>query len=324
MRPSHIESWALEIVDLVRSGTPVEDSRVELKATWIDPGRAARRVAGHANAARGAPILWLIGVDEKYGVVGVDSGQFLRWHRQMCACFDGLAPPVTDLIIPVNNSSLVALLFETERAPFVVQNPVFGNQGGGPVQWEVPWREGTAIRSAGRRELLRVLTPMQPRPDFEVLSGMLQASLTGAEEGALFWQLSLSLYNVTLSEDRIVIPFHKCRGSFTIGEHQSWTSFDSLLLRPPYRVGGFSSSLQAMLSLTIQGTPEEVFLTGPGKLLLEAEARRPMLEDVGDAPVRVSISLLPIDADYPLKLDLTLQPALPENGAVYRWDWTPS
>ncbi len=323
LRPSQIESWALKIVDRVQNGTPIEDSRVELKATWISPEKAARRIAGHANAARGAAILWLIGVDEKYGVVGVDHSRFLSWHLQVAACFDGIAPQVTDLIIPVNGSSLVALVFETDRAPFVVQNPVFGSQGGGPVQWEIPWREGTAIRSSGRRDLLKLLSPHQPLPVFEILSGILNVLYDEANGQEIIWQLSLSLYNLTLSDDRIVIPFHKCRAFFGVEGQSERQVFDSFLIRPPYRVGGFSSSLQAMLSLTIQGTPDEVFITGPGKLLLEAETRTHLLEGIAHFSVNVVIELMPIAADIPLKIHLRLNPVTPENGAMYAWRLPP-
>jgi hypothetical protein len=67
MRKHEIESWALSVIDRVRSGAANEDSRVELKREWIAPDRAARRLAAHANSALGEPILWLIGVDQKSG-----------------------------------------------------------------------------------------------------------------------------------------------------------------------------------------------------------------------------------------------------------------
>jgi hypothetical protein len=66
MRPIEIEAWVLRVVDQVKKGQPNEDRRVELKAEWIEPPeKAARQIAGHANAARGSNILWIIGLDEK-------------------------------------------------------------------------------------------------------------------------------------------------------------------------------------------------------------------------------------------------------------------
>jgi hypothetical protein len=71
MQSHQIEAWALNAIDRVRSGQPNDDARVELEAGWPDdPKKAARRIAGHANAARGTPILWMIGVDE----VNVSAG----------------------------------------------------------------------------------------------------------------------------------------------------------------------------------------------------------------------------------------------------------
>ena len=73
IRAHEIENWVLEIIEQVESGQPNEDYRVELKAEWPDAKKAARRIAGHANAAHGEPILWVIGVDEKKGAVGVNN-----------------------------------------------------------------------------------------------------------------------------------------------------------------------------------------------------------------------------------------------------------
>jgi hypothetical protein len=52
----------------------VEDDLIEFKRTWIKPHKAARRIAAHANAARGQDILWLIGVDPAGDLVTVGGG----------------------------------------------------------------------------------------------------------------------------------------------------------------------------------------------------------------------------------------------------------
>ncbi len=84
MRQRDIEVWALGIIRRVEMEQPHEDSRVELKAVWPeDSAKAARQVAGHANAARGEPILWLIGVDEKKGVVGATFEEITKWWGQV-------------------------------------------------------------------------------------------------------------------------------------------------------------------------------------------------------------------------------------------------
>ncbi|HJZ79373.1 MAG TPA: hypothetical protein VKD91_03475 [Pyrinomonadaceae bacterium] len=65
MTSQEIEVWTRQIVAAALSGQATEDARVELKAEWIDPQKAARGLAAHANAAGGSSILWIIGVNEK-------------------------------------------------------------------------------------------------------------------------------------------------------------------------------------------------------------------------------------------------------------------
>ena len=68
MRNEQLEAWVLSFVDHVIAGRRIEDSRVELKADWPKPKSAARRIAGHANAADSDSILWIIGLAEGKGV----------------------------------------------------------------------------------------------------------------------------------------------------------------------------------------------------------------------------------------------------------------
>jgi len=65
-----LEERVLSIVELVLNGRTVEDDRVELKAEWPeDHYKAARHIAGLANASRGEDVLWIVGLDETTGVV---------------------------------------------------------------------------------------------------------------------------------------------------------------------------------------------------------------------------------------------------------------
>lgn len=130
MKPFEIEAWVLRVVDQVKNGQPNEDSRVELKAEWIDPEKAARQIAGHANAARGATILWIIGLDEKKGVVGADYNNLANWLPVVKSYFNELSPDIFELNVPSDGKTLVTLLIETDRAPYVVKNPK-----GGCVIW---------------------------------------------------------------------------------------------------------------------------------------------------------------------------------------------
>src|SRR6185369_18070838 len=157
--PEQVEAWVLSIVDRVRARQPIEDDRVELKADWPDVEKAARRVAGHANASGGGSVLWIIGLDEKRGVVPFAGTDPATWLQQLNAQFDGLGPSVETLSIPTDGGGVYALLFDTARRPFVVKNSAHGSSGGGSVSLEVPWREGTGIRSARREDLIRLLVP---------------------------------------------------------------------------------------------------------------------------------------------------------------------
>lgn len=159
MTHQELELWAREIVEAVLSKQPVEDSRVELKALWIEPKDAAPRLAAHANASRGASILWIIGVDERNNsLTNIDPVEKEGWYKSVQKYFDGFAPRLLiDVNIRIANSTIIALYFDTEReAPYVVTNP----KGGFP-EFILPWREGTRMRAAKRDEILRILIPIR-------------------------------------------------------------------------------------------------------------------------------------------------------------------
>jgi hypothetical protein len=135
MKTHEIEDWALRVIQRVRSGGHVEDFRVELKREFIDPEKAARRIAGHANGAGGEPILWIIGIDEKSGRVVDAKTNFANWWSSVQSRFDGIAPALIDVAMCVEGKSVFALQFQTDRRPFVVKTP------SGTPELEVPWRE---------------------------------------------------------------------------------------------------------------------------------------------------------------------------------------
>lgn len=161
MRPHELETKVLGIVDSVMHRQPVEDCLVELKAEWIEPHKAARRIAGHANAAHGQPIIWIVGVDEEEGkVVGASKKELADWYPQVSAQFDEVAPDLLhDLSVPIESQTIVALLFDTSRAPYVVKVP-----NGQNVHREVPWRTGTRVSSARRRIFSGFCHPWRDSP----------------------------------------------------------------------------------------------------------------------------------------------------------------
>ena len=100
VRPFDIEAWARRVIAAVSARQPNEDALVELKAEWpADPQQAARRLAGHAIAARGEPVLWLVGVDQDRGVMGAEARDLAGWWPEVVKYFDPPAPRLTDLRI---------------------------------------------------------------------------------------------------------------------------------------------------------------------------------------------------------------------------------
>jgi len=183
-----VELWTREIAEAVLTNHRIEDSKVELKSFWPEPRKAADRLAAHANAARGTPILWLIGLDEKNGkLTNVDPIELANWHKAVESFFDGFAPRLLiDANVRIGNETVVALYFETDQgAPFVVEY----TRGSYP-QFVVPWREGTALRAASRADLLRILVPVRRlsalRDELNFNRAIVESTKKIASLGALF------------------------------------------------------------------------------------------------------------------------------------------
>lgn len=310
MNSRQIESWALRVIDCVKSGQPNEDFLVELKRDWVPQAKAARRIAGHANVARGENILWLIGVDEKQGVTGVKAADLASWYPAVESFFNELAPRMIPLNIPVDGKTVVALLFETDRAPFVVKNPVYGSSSGGAVELEVPWRENTSVRSARRSDLIRLLAPLELLPEIEILDSYLTATIEKTDDRGNYTpdelRLSLELYIVPKNRNRIVIPFHRCQVEFEILGIPTIQSNWLRLYPARGEHYGFGRTGRPG-SLTIESTAHEIIIDGPGRLGLEATSGRPSLPDgTKNCDVHISIHLLPTDANRPVVLTTTL------------------
>jgi hypothetical protein len=212
MTKQQIEAWALRMVDRVSKNEPHEDAFEEAKATWVPAPQAARRIAGLCNAAGQEPVLWVIGLDEKSGAVGAAAKDFATWWGQVSSQFDGLAPDHVVLNVPTGDTTVVAIAFDTTRAPYIVRNPVYGQPGAGPVEREVPWRDATGVRSAKREEILRILVPLQMMPDVEVLSATVRALKADAillDGVSRRIQVRIEMYVTPRAKERVVIPAHK-------------------------------------------------------------------------------------------------------------------
>jgi len=312
MRPEQLEAWVLSLVDKVKRGGKVEDdARVELKADWPDPRKGARRIAGHANASGADMILWVIGLDEDRGVVKTTPTDIAVWHAQVAAEFDGIAPAlVTTQNVPVDSGSVTALLFDTSRKPYVVKNTVYGTRGGGAVEREVPWRQGTTIRSARREDLIRILVPLQTLPYVEVLSAHASTehrvgnpNATGLRASPhIEWKIPLTLYVTPRTPEQLVLPVHRTLLRFQPTDTQS-----PVELRPHFRaplvmgIGGATLD-----SHTVRTTSSEAVIFGPGRLNAQFSYIEPLRPLPEGPPLDVFLSLTPAGHDRAVEVSARL------------------
>lgn len=333
MRPHEIESWVLSIVDRVRSKQPIEDFRVELKRQWpTDHAKAARRLAGHCNAARGEPALWVIGLDEDQGVIGADRTELREWQQQVERHFDSLAPELLrDINVSVDDKTVVALLFATDRAPFVVKNPEHGQSGGGAVETEVPWRDATAVRSARREDLIRLLTPIQRLPAIEVLDASLGCSQWQKDGPAsgLRWSFRAELYVVAPSHERVVLPFHRCTVRLSIEPYVRALELQDIALHPLMDsarqvVTSFedANTPPDVLSKTVDSSPTEVLINAAGFVVCTASIKADFVDDRAfQEPAKYSVSIRPAGTERSISLAGELQPPRDLPGPQKSVDW---
>lgn len=287
MKISQIENWALSVIERVENRQPIEDSRVELKSNWPDPQKAARRIAGHANSSRGEPILWLIGIDEDKGVIKIDKNELSTWYSSVKSHFCEVIPELTDIILQYGDKSVVALYFETIRAPYIVKNPSYGQPHSGPVELEVPWRESTCIRSARRADLLKILIPFQKIPIIEILNGSIginrqQPPYSNRDE----LSLELIIYFVPKTNENIIIPVHKCNSDIKFQDYTQSINLDHIIFSP-YTSFVRSSHIQSNrpVTATVITTDSELILEGPGKVKLNASKKFEHLENIGNTAI---------------------------------------
>lgn len=335
MRAQELELWVREVVDAVLAGQPVEDSRVELKATWIEPDKAARRLGGHANDSRGEPMLWIIGVDERNRkVTGVDPLEFESWFKQVQRCFDGMAPQlIRHVNVRVGAETVVGLYFETEQyAPFLVKNP----EGGYP-QFTMPWREGTSTRAARREDVLRVLLPIVKLPDIELQVAMLTMAPTRNNDGEQQqWSFEGFLYITPTDRERVVIPQLDCSVTMSIEGYQGgavgmYTTFypvtaeqHSQIISPPLKVMG-DYEIKFMppkprTSLTVRCSDTELLVEGPGSARIVSNMTVFKPEPVPNEKAHVVMSIKPSGAKRPIVIERFLHPAPAKQGeTIRRW-----
>jgi hypothetical protein len=324
MRRTDIEVWCLSVVDRVLARQPIEDARVEVKADWPPPEKAARRIAGHANAARGEPVLWVVGLDERGAAIREASGDDIAaWSAQVFSRFDGIAPALTHLVVPTRSAYVVALYFETDRAPFVVRNDVYGQTGAGPVEREVPWRDGTAVRSARREDLLRLLVPLRTLPTLERMWARLSAAPVydprGGERLGFQWTATFAFYIVPASEAAIVVPYHRSAMILHLGAATPRVVLDQFSCVPyaPHANGAHASP-------HLRASHTELLVGGPGAAIGYAYAAELPGVDDPDRLATPELQLIVASAhagrNVELRAPLHRSAAVDRDG-VRRWSW---
>jgi hypothetical protein len=162
VRRVDLELLVQRAVEDRRAGRPVEDDRLEFKSDWPGPERA-RQLAGAANALRGVPLVYVIGVDDSGAIRPLTETDPSDWHATFTAAFDS-APPrlVMHLTVATGDAegdAVVALLFETDEFPYVMQVGAAA-----PDRREVPIRVASGTASANRHQLMRILAPTVASP----------------------------------------------------------------------------------------------------------------------------------------------------------------
>jgi hypothetical protein len=207
-----------------------------------------------------------------------------------------------------------------------VKNPLYGKQGGGSIEREVPWREGTSIRSATRSDLLKILSPLQMLPNFEVLNGSIKVSKSTTNENiSYYWKLSLSLYVDFIGETNLVIPFHRCKAEIIFVDSGQRFDFKEVRLNPPRTFSVNSVDRVAVTrSLTIDSTREEIILSGPGRVALDADLVNQENPEFCDKMVEASIYLQAVGVERDMFIRAELVKTDPKISKFFSVEWMTS
>jgi hypothetical protein len=257
-----IELYVNSIYKKIIDKEPLEDSFLELKREFIKPPQAARRIAGHANSSHNSPILWVIGLDEKEGLIGLNRTDFEEWWQKTKSCFDEIYPSIiVHLNIPIEGKTVSAIYFDTNRSPYVVKN---SEQK--PFDRDVPIREGTTTRSATRIDLLNILVPRNIKPEFEFISG--DFYVRNDSNNNIDLGLTIHAYIKSSFESPINIPFYKSKAR--IIEPSSNLDFDFITLKPPNGLSDKYRGFRKYNTPFLINTQEELVVNGSGHIEIEA------------------------------------------------------
>ncbi len=318
MQKQEIEVRTLKAIENARQGGQAEHSFVEFKSKWPRPQDAARSIGGLCNAAFGEPVLLVVGVDDGGTVIGAANEEGSAWKPAFDACFDGVPPTVlSSLNVSVGDRQVVAVLFETDRSPYLVRRSAIDERCNDSKLLEVPWRELQTTRSARREELLRLLHLHSAAPTVQVLDAELVASQNGkrADHGVA-WHLAVFLYVTPRSRDRVVIPFHECELEVAGDEPDGVPTTWRFIMEPDHLEVIGAPTIE--YSRSMWGTPTELVIDGPGCCLISAESRGMMPPVQPVSPVRVTATLRFVRSARAERIGIVLAPG-PELGQLARW-----
>lgn len=323
-----IEAWALRIISEAKQGRRVEDSLVELKAAFPDPYKAARRIAAHANSAHGEQILWIIGIDEKTNkITNIDLTELSKWWAKVKSFFDSIPPDFTDIILSTPEGELQLLLFNTIASPYVVRNPVFGTKEAGPIEREVPFREGTSVRSSTREDLIQILVPRMKLPEVEILNATASVNIPGNKSSTsdaklLQWYFYIALYITPHGDEPIVLPTHRTLITYRLIEQMDTKKeAEQIRYTVPVTFGSsYSSPITSKSdSRTIETTNSEAIIYLPGKLFLRAMSSQSITPLSNRSCLEISLSIRPSRSDLSLNFNIKLP--LTKSIGDYNREW---
>lgn len=315
MRAIDLEARVIAAVDRIRGGQPVEHDLIECKRTWPQE-KKARQLAGSLNRAGGDPVVYIVGIDEKTGLIhDVSETDILDWWSQIVPQFDHTPPElVRHLNIQVGEGGehVVALAIASDRAPYVVKT------GGANPSLEVPMREGTGTRSARRDELLRLLIPAVTVPQaivlqakfyihehFDVPQRLLkpQRMISNARRGDFQSLGTVRIYVEHNGKEPVTFPAHGMRGRVLL---------DGNVFPLRVRQNPGSKSLHGSRDLTaVQLAQDGITVSGPGAIsvvvgLPDLDPDDVLWFETTDT-LGLEIELDVLHAVKPLRVEVTLQ-----------------
>jgi hypothetical protein len=221
-------------------------------------------------------------MDQKEGAIGCDPADFANWWAQVVAEFVEGGPLMQHYCFRIDGADVCALSLSTDRAPYLVRARDVNT-----VVYEIPWRRGTATRTASRGELLSLLNEQVSRPSIELDPADVEViGRAGLNEAPPYKiQIRVSMY--ILPTKPCVIPFHRSHLQVTWlpvdDEVSNWGggAICPVQLQPPFVTDPTHLG-------NIRSGPNELIVEGPGAA--RAFAVLPIDFETKPVPFRINFS----------------------------------